>query len=193
VTHGGSPGRNDHDRIEFEEFFKRHYRDVRRYVHSCWPQSDSGSIANQAFERAWRKRDSIHGDRIRWVMVTAKRLAIDACRKQRELPLEPTEMNARMTSAAIANDAARTRIRQAVEALPPRFQKALTMHTWGYSNEDIARAMGCKVSSVSVYLAEARNLVAKQIGGRPQGGERRARAAPSEGRSPRNHHDDEED
>jgi RNA polymerase sigma factor (sigma-70 family) len=215
VTDGRHPGQDDCARIEFEKFFRDNYPGLRRYVHAHWPRSDSGSIANEALERVWRNWKNIGGDKMAWAKVTAKRLAIDACRKHRELLLEPTEMNARMTSTEPTNDADRTRIRQAVEALPKRLEKAMTMHMWGYTNEDIARVLGCKVSSVSSYLSEARTLVAAQIGGRSRRRDRRTRAerspraenraenpdsardrgaAPSAaGRLPGHHHDDEED
>jgi len=210
VTDGRRPGGDDRARIEFEQFFRDHYRSLRRYVHARWPRSDSGSIANEALERVWRNWNNISGEKIAWAKVTAGRLAIDACRKQRELPLEPTEMNARMTGAGPADELDRSKIRQAVEALPPRFRKALTMHLWGYPNEDIARALGCKVSSVSSYLSDARKLVAEQIGGgsrrrgtrtrehapgagNPDGVQDRGAGPAAAGRLPRDHHDDEED
>jgi RNA polymerase sigma factor (sigma-70 family) len=185
VTDGRHPGQDDRARIEFEQFFRGHYPGLRRYVHARWPRSDSGSIANEALLRVWRNWKNINGTKMSWAKVTASRLAIDACRRQRELPLEPAEMNALMTSAGLTNDPDHARVRQALEALPPRFGRALVLHLLGYSNEDIARALGCKVSSVSSYLSDARKLVAEQIGGRSR---RRAHR-----KRPRDHHDYEED
>ncbi|GGU73892.1 RNA polymerase sigma factor [Lentzea flava] len=205
MTDGRRLGRDDRAQIEFEEFYREHYRGLRRYVHSRWPQSDSDSIANEAFARVWRDWEKIRGEKIAWAKVAAGRLAVDAFRAQHELLLEPTEMHARMSSAGTTSGSDHATIWQALESLPPRFRKAVTMRMLGYPNEDIARALGCKTESVSSYVSEARKLLAKQLGRRPRRRQRRTRTGnsdsagdqgagpPAADRLPRNHHDDEED
>jgi RNA polymerase sigma factor (sigma-70 family) len=207
VTDGRHPGQDDRARIEFEQFVRDHYRDVRRHVHDRWPQSDSGSIANEALEKLWHNWENISGEKIAWVKVTAVNLAIDAFRARRadrELLLEPTEMNARMSSEGPASDSDHATIRHALASLPPRFRKAVVMRTLGYPNEDIARVLGCRTESVSSYVSEGRKLLAKELGRRPRRRQRPTRAGNSDrardqdagpaaaDQLPRNHDDNEE-
>jgi RNA polymerase sigma factor (sigma-70 family) len=72
--------------LEFERAYDTHYRDVYRYVLSLTLSvEDAEEITADTFERALRRWSEVPDRPIAWLLLAARRLAIDRWRRARRL------------------------------------------------------------------------------------------------------------
>lgn len=69
---------------EFERVYRRHYRDVYRYLLGLTRSSeDAEEIASETFERALRSWQRVPEPQLPWLLLTARRISTDRWRRAR--------------------------------------------------------------------------------------------------------------
>jgi RNA polymerase sigma-70 factor (ECF subfamily) len=147
-------------------------------------RAEAEEIVQEAFLRLWLKApgwDAAGAARLStWLGRVAANLAIDRHRRaKRQAPLETAEAvpdpAPGALDALIAADR-RAALRAALDALPARQRQAVVLrHVAGYSNPDIAAAMGIGVEAVESLTARGRRELARRLA-KPEEGRNDGRA-----------------
>ncbi|WP_033433579.1 RNA polymerase sigma factor [Saccharothrix syringae] len=157
MTNPHDAQRHVHER-EFAEFYRETHDKLCRYVHHHAPMLDSREIAHVALSRVWGRWGRIEGSPLRYAFIVAKNLMVQELRQTTAPPVSPDERH-RLLVAPLEDIEQRQRLLEveaAIEKLPRHLRDALRMKSFGFSNKQIAEAMGCRTRSVSNYVAEAR-------------------------------------
>ena len=144
----------------FEDLYRSSRDDVYAYVATLLrDRSSAEDVTEQAFERAYRRRrtfDRRRGDERAWLFGIARNAALDELRLRRrvaKLAVDPEDLDAQGPDDGAEVALARTVVRQALAALPPREREivALKFHG-GLSNAEIARVLGVSESNAGTLL-----------------------------------------
>jgi len=145
---------------DIAEVYRSTYRALVRFLYrKVWDAERAEDLAQEAFARALvHKPDNARG----WLFVVAANMARDearrAARERRHLTLLKSEPYA-VSSAPedeIDADAARTRVREALDQLTPRDREALLLWDAGMSYDEIAAQTGLARGAIGTTLARAR-------------------------------------
>jgi RNA polymerase sigma factor (sigma-70 family) len=145
---------------DIAEVYRSTYRALVRFLYrKVWDAERAEDLAQEAFARALvHKPDNARG----WLFVVAANMARDearrAARERRHLTLlkgEP-EANSSSPEEEIDAEAARTRVREALDQLTPRDREALLLWDAGMSYDEIASQTGLARGAIGTTLARAR-------------------------------------
>lgn len=149
---------------EFEAAYEAHAAPIYRFLY--WRTRDaalSEDLTSSVFEKAWRSRSSFHGgSRRAWLQRIARNLLIDHWRRQKPLYSDDIESlpEAETTPDASADvDRALmiTRLRQAVDELPPRMRQVVQLRfIEGMSARQTGRRL--EISENNVRIIQYRAL-----------------------------------
>ncbi|QQM46370.1 RNA polymerase sigma factor [Streptomyces liliifuscus] len=152
---------------EFEAFFRKDYPNLIRHLTiQGFPRDLVTDVAQEAMLRLFRTQGGVSQPQ-RWVRVTARHIALDACRRdaQRErlsqqAAEQPTPGPAQPDTAVAERNQAAMVLRLLLE-LPPRQQEVMAWHLDGYRPEEIAEILGSKRATVDSNLRHARDKLRK--------------------------------
>ncbi|XIE78305.1 RNA polymerase sigma factor [Streptomyces sp. SBR177] len=136
-------------------------------------------VAQQTFERAWRHAavyDGRRGSVRTWLTTIAHRLAIDAVRARRAVPVAPEDLEALVgivtetpERRALADEAAE-RVRRAVAALPPEQARALVMAgIYGMTAREVAVFEGVPLGTAKTRIRAGTIKVRALLEGESEG------------------------
>jgi len=147
--------------VEFETLYRRHYRDVYRYVLVLTASKDEAEdISGETFERAFRAWGEGHvatSHPVPWLLLTARRIATDRWRRVRRMASiiprlrerQPTRGDEVVSEFWLWFDAL-------AEALPERQREVLLLrYRRDLTDADIASIMGLSESGVRSLIARA--------------------------------------
>ena len=145
---------------DIAEVYRSTYRALVRFLYrKVWDAERAEDLAQEAFARALvHKPDNARG----WLFVVAANMARDearrAARERRHLTLLKSEPEADSSSPEdeIDANAARTRVREALDQLTPRDREALLLWDAGMSYDEIAAQTGLARGAIGTTLARAR-------------------------------------
>ena len=145
---------------DIAEVYRSTYRALVRFLYrKVWDAERAEDLAQEAFARALvHKPDNARG----WLFVVAANMARDearrAARERRHLTLLKSEPEAESSSPEeeIDANAARTRVREALDQLTPRDREALLLWDAGMSYDEIAAQTGLARGAIGTTLARAR-------------------------------------
>lgn len=143
----------------FRHLFAPAYQAAHRILGS---EAEAEDVAAEALARAlvrWKKvRDLPHRDA--WVVRVAINLAIDATRKRRHQPLTLDPIIDPAEAAAV-----RVALAAALNRLPKRQREVISLrYLAGYSEHEVAQAMGIADSSVKEHTKRAMAALRRRIG-----------------------------
>lgn len=135
----------------------------------------AADVASETMLRLWSMhgniRDDVHAGKL--AVVVARRLSIDALRRQRRTCTLLTDVAVETLAVEVADgspaDLVEAReleawLDRAMAALPPRELQVLRMRQGeGMTNDEIARLLGLKPSAVPPMLSAARRRLFEQI------------------------------
>src|SRR5213080_2044625 len=140
---------------DLAEVYRTTYRALVRFLYrKVWDAERAEDLAQEAFARALiHKPESARG----WLFIVAANMARDdarrAARERRHLTLltsEPTSAPA--VDDAVHAEAARSRVRTALEQLTPRDREVLLLWDAGLSYDEIATQTGLARGAVGTTL-----------------------------------------
>lgn len=145
---------------DLSEVYKTTYRALVRFLYrKVWDAERAEDLAQEAFARALvHKPDSARG----WLFVVAANMARDEARRdareRRHLTLLKSEPEAvsRAPEDEMDQEAARKRVRIALDQLTPRDREALLLWDAGMSYDEIAAQTGLARGAIGTTLARAR-------------------------------------
>lgn len=144
----------------FEAIYTRHFKDVYRYVLGLTRSHDEADdVTAETFERAlnvWNSRRELPYSPLPWLMLTARRVAIDRWRRVRRL----AGLRPRVRVIDVASEERRTDFWLWFEALAgvlsDRQREVLLLrYQRDLSDEDIAMIMGLSASGVRSLVGRA--------------------------------------
>jgi RNA polymerase sigma-70 factor (ECF subfamily) len=167
-----TPNVDDHpyragDRDDFDRLYRETYTRVRFTLQGLLRDAAAAEdCAQEAFVRAFRAWPSWKGDAPAeaWIHRIAINAAFSYRRRERLRSL--TESIRRIhPSDPAADSAARLELLDALRRLPPREAAAIVLrHSHGYSNREIAVALGVPESTVSSRLAAGKRRLVRLLG-----------------------------
>lgn len=156
--------------------FERLYRDCRDDVYAFLAgllrdRSAAEEVTAQAFERAFRKRESFNprrGSQRAWLFGIARNAALDELRRRgrgASLAADPVDLQA-PSGEDIAESALRRRdIVTAMRALSGRERELIGLKFFaGLDNGEIARVLGVSESNVGTRLHRVLDKLRKEVG-----------------------------
>jgi RNA polymerase sigma-70 factor (ECF subfamily) len=160
-------------------FVERHQRRVYGIAFvMTHDQATAADVAQEAFLRAWRHASVFDGrraDATRWLSTITRRLAIDALRLRRAVPVEPDDAvwNSISVGESVEDAGVRAhelaRVRRALEHLSPDQRRALVLSAfYGRSAAEIADEeaipIGTAKSRIRLGLAKVRDALQGEEG-----------------------------
>lgn len=151
------------DRPTFEEVYRRHERDVVRYLTlMLGDPDDAQDLAADAFRRAleaWRDGRGPAGRPLPWLLTIARRLVINRWRRRRLIRWLPIRFDVKEASyGALANDETEfwLWLDALSRALPDRQREVLVLrYRRDLSDEEIGEVMGLTASGVRSLVSRA--------------------------------------
>jgi RNA polymerase sigma factor (sigma-70 family) len=151
------------DRPTFEEVYRRHERDVVRYLTiMLGDPDDAQDLAADAFRRAleaWRDGRGPAGRALPWLLTIARRLVINRWRRRRLFRRLPIGFDAPSATPDVsANDATEFWLWLAAlsRAIPDRQREVLVLrYRRDLSDEEIGEVVGLTASGVRSLVARA--------------------------------------
>lgn len=143
-----------------EALYRSSRDDVYAYVATLLRDPAAAEdVTALAFERAYRRRRSFdrrRGDERAWLFGIARNAALDELRRRKRharLAVDPADLDATPVEDGAEAALARTTVRAALDALPPRERElvALKFHA-GLSNAEIAQVVGVSESNAGTLL-----------------------------------------
>ena len=148
------------DDAQFEGIYARHFRDVYRYVLGLTRSHDEADDTTaETFERAlraWRSRSGVPDEPLPWLLLTARRVAIDRWRRVTRF----ASLRRRLRNVEVTADEGRTEFWLWFEAvgavLSDRQREVLLLrYQRDLTDADIAMIMGLSQSGVRSLVARA--------------------------------------
>ncbi len=127
----------------------------------------------QTFVQAWRASSGLDIDRdiAPWLVTIARRVAIDVARREGRRPSTPLEFVDPSDDALVSHPFNETeawevaQVRLAVDALPKEDQEVVRLqHLEGYTQQEIADALGLPLGTVKSRSFRAYKALAVQLG-----------------------------
>jgi len=173
-------GSQDAFRILVDRYGERILNLVHQFLGD---RGESEDVVQEIFVKVFRKLDSFHfrSSFYTWLYRIAVNTAADyRKRRQRQevgmsleaLPpvFEDASPLGRKPDRALLAEELRTRIDQAVEALPEPFRTVLVLREFeGCSYEEMAEILGCSIGTVESRLFRARQRLREKLGGYVEG------------------------
>ena len=119
-------------------------------------------FTQETFIRAFQRLDTFRGDSrlATWLHAITTTVALNGLRKLKRFRARETALEAAdgvAAGARIAEPDLKTRLRDAIDALPHKYRVVVVMHdVEGYTHEEIAAAMGVEVGTSKAQLSRAR-------------------------------------
>jgi RNA polymerase sigma-70 factor (ECF subfamily) len=142
-------------------------RRVQVGVHSV-ANGDTEDVVQEALARAIKSGVSLEAEQ--WLRTVAKRVAIDQHRRRRETPSgAPTELENYSPSLegnpedAFIRAERSAAVREALEALPPRYRQALLAYSEEDSPAGVAKRLGLSAAATWTLLSRARTRLRLQL------------------------------
>lgn len=143
-------------------------RRVQVGVHAV-ANGDTEDVVQEALARAIKSGVSLEAEQ--WLRTVAKRVAIDQHRRRRETPsgaaaeletlaLAPTDGDPEESFIRSERSAA---VREALEALPPRYRQALLAYSEEDSPAGVAKRLGLSAAATWTLLSRARSRLRLQL------------------------------
>lgn len=167
----GGPGFDD----RFEELFQREYPRLFRFLDRLSGEVElAADLAQEAFLRLYR-RGSMPDAPAAWLVTAAMNLFRNerSTARRRHRLLTPSRAEhaqsdpPRTAEQALAAEAARRRVRRALDALPERDRQLLLLRAEGFSYREMAEALDLHEASVGTLLARARQAFRETYGRSP--------------------------
>ena len=168
ASSGGAPELEYHpgDVVDFERLYRASFSRIRAtLVAMLRDQADADDCAQEAFARAFRAWPQWRPDAPAeaWVHRIAINVAVSHRRRRRLTGvLHDLIRSADRDPSSAAAD--RSDLMAALQALPPRQAAAIVLrHLHGYSNREIAAALGVPERTIASRLAAARARLARAV------------------------------
>ncbi len=119
-------------------------------------------FTQETFIRAFDRLDTFRGESrlSTWLHAIATTVALNGLRKVKRFRTRETVLEAADSVASTARSAEpdlKTRLRDAIDALPRKYRAVVVMHdVEGYTHEEIAAALGVEVGTSKAQLSRAR-------------------------------------
>jgi RNA polymerase sigma-70 factor (ECF subfamily) len=155
--------------MDAERLFREHYDSLTRYLFRFTGDVDAAAdAAQEAFTRLLERGPGARNARA-WLFAVATNVARDAARtrSRRRLLLLAGSLRAPVGDLSPLPDAAaaarqeRERVRSALLELAPKERSALLMREEGFSQREIAQAVGTTTGSVGTLIARALTKLAR--------------------------------
>lgn len=153
--------------FDFEAFFMCHYKRLYGMLYQMLGNSqEAEDIAQEAFLRFHKHFSSIYPEKRKaWLFRVAVNLGYTTLQTRKR------HRNWSQRQVLLAQDAERTPstvsrmdVREALDTLPVRQAKLLYLYASGLSYEEMAEALGVKVSSISQLLLRAKRAFKQTYG-----------------------------
>ena len=160
ASRGSAVNRPPQDGGGFDALFRRLYPSVFRYLQRMTGDADAADdMAQEAFVRLLG-RDMPDNEARLWVFTVATNLLRDrgrtSRRRERLLQAADWKPNAPpLPDEALDRSRTISRVRSALDQVPPRDRQMLLMREEGFRYDEIARAAGVAPGSVGTLLARA--------------------------------------
>ncbi len=150
----------------FAAVYERAHISVFRYIYGLrgGPQEEVEDLAAETFARAWKARHTFDGDEaaaLGWLLKIARRLVIDAYRRQKaanpadELPADLPSLDAPLEEGLVA-DEQRQILWTLLQALPDKPREMLVLrYLLGWRVNQIAEYLSVPENTVSVAIRRA--------------------------------------
>ena len=130
-------------------------------------------VAQQAFERAWRRSGTFHPERggVRpWLTAITHNLAVDSLRARRPMPVDPADLVRLLgptehepESRVMASDSNET-LRGAIRKLPPEQARALVMAgVYRMTAQEVSEAEGIPVGTAKTRIRAAMTKIRQDL------------------------------
>lgn len=149
--------------LAFVRRFQRHVFGVALAV--VGDPGHAEDVAQQAFERAWKRAHSFDGQRgsVRtWLTTIAHNLAIDMVRSRKPSPVDPTDLVRLLGSGddeperQAVRAAATAELRNEIRRLPPEQGRAVVMAgVYGMTAQEVAIAEGIPLGTAKTRIRSA--------------------------------------
>jgi RNA polymerase sigma-70 factor, ECF subfamily len=158
------------DLAAFEELIRLHQPMVRSITYRfAGSLADADDLTQEAFIRAWQGFATFRGESAfgGWL----RRIAVNVCLqwRSRQRPTEVLEdhhLQSQVTAAGGGekNSDPAARVREAVQALPPKQRAAIILTIYnGLNHAEAAAAMGCSETTISWRVFMARKRLAREL------------------------------
>ena len=155
----------------FAYLVQTHRASVLRVAHGIVGNAhDAEDVGQATFVKVWQNLDGYRPGSTfsAWLHRITVNAALDKLRSRREeTPLTERERDDRPTpERAILQDEMQTRVRRAVQALPPQSRAALVLREYeGLSYKEIAEALDIPIGTVMSRLSYARRALRERLAG----------------------------
>src|SRR5437867_12747656 len=146
------------DEAAFAELYRRYYARLRRACRRrLGDESDADEAAQEALVRAYKALPRFGGSRrfYPWLRVIAENVCV-AMRRRPTVVDAPNPGGGDPVLDAVVDAADRQQVRQALAAMAPRQQAALSMWAEGWPSSHIAAELGCTAGAADVTVHRAR-------------------------------------
>ena len=161
------------DRKAFSELFDRYKGKVVSYLYyQCKDQCIAEELAQEAFLRVYRFRESYDSDRNfkSWLFTIARNLMMDHFRKKKEVQLDvgvventTVDNNIDDSEVILVGKADRRMLKEALKKLPATQNEALSLWMEELSYDEMARIMGKSAQAVKNLVHRARKSLIEII------------------------------
>ena len=150
----------------FNLLYTEHVEAIRRYAWRRDPQVADDVVA-ETFLIAWRRLDSVPNDERPWLIGVARNVRLNIRRGTlRQAALSERLFQEQPIRPATVESHAGEAVKTALSLLPEADREVLLLTVWDdLDRGQIARALGCSKSAVSVRLHRARRRLSAALAG----------------------------
>jgi RNA polymerase sigma factor (sigma-70 family) len=154
--------------VDFEVFFRSHYRAVVRLAQSVVGDSQvAQDVAQEVFLAAYRRLGGGYEQAAGWVRLAAVHTALNVLRGERRRDrrqlLVGVVHSLPSAEETVIERERRAELRRVLRRLPRRSAAILVMRHCGMSYLEIAEALGVKVGNVGTLLRRAESALRKEM------------------------------
>lgn len=154
---------HEHDREEFDLFYRAHVGEVRAYcLRRADPALAEDAVA-ETFEIAWRRRAELPPKPRAWLFGVARRVLANRRRADRR----QTRLTERLAAQPLAEQSSTDThpVLDALQRLGAAEQEVLMLAAWeGLSSREAAQVLGCSPVAYRLRLHRARRRLAEALG-----------------------------